>query len=111
MDKESITAIFRELGDAKIVAVLWVALDIIIVFDLPGCASSVLQLKFHSVSNLNITMDFRQLVGQPLLWDAELEYVTDSWWNVLLDFGGAPDGFMRFTCCGITEHQPDLNIQ
>jgi hypothetical protein len=111
MDRESILVTIRSLADAKIVAILWVALDIVIAFDFPGDDSSILQLRFHSITSLSINMNFGQLVGQPLLWDSTIELTSEGRWNVLLDFGGAPDGRIEFTCCGVSESKGSLIIE
>lgn len=58
-------------------------------------------LRFEFVTNLRIDMDFGKMAGEALLWDAEAKQISESDWQISLDFGGAPEGSITFACSDI----------
>lgn len=88
------------LGDASLGALVWEGDDLIITLELPYSdpRRECLSLCFAYTSNLRVDIDFRDYVGLPLLFEATFTRQASNRWEVVLNFGAAPEGSITFKC-------------
>lgn len=87
------------MADVRLTAIEWVGdTGLRLTLSLPGHPARVARLICGFVTELRIDLEFRDLAGSPLTWDATLAEIPGAGWHVLLDFAGAPDGAVEFDC-------------
>jgi hypothetical protein len=95
----------QHLGDAEVLSISWTKEDLYVSFNIRGRGntSSVLNLCFKWITHLKIDLDYGGYVGPPLLFSAEAKKGENAIVRVIMEFGAAPNGLIRFDCNDITE--------
>jgi hypothetical protein len=92
------------LGDYLLQTVRWTESghDIILSLIPPfQYGAGPISLKFSWVTQLILDLEFDNLMGMPMLFEAEFKQISNAEWEVNLDFAGAPHGSIRFNCIAI----------
>jgi hypothetical protein len=85
------------LGDSRVTALRWVEDDFVVELAVPGNAGP-LKIRFTEISQLQLSLDYGVFSGPPLLFEVSLQPAVESGWQVMFEFGGAPDGCISFEC-------------
>jgi hypothetical protein len=91
------------IGDGRVRAIAWRDEHLLLDLDLPeGSVVSVVRFRFEWVMRLRIELDYGEYGGYPLIFQAVAKPLKHNRWQVLFEFGVAPDGRIEFECNDIT---------
>lgn len=94
---------WQGLGDARLLAIEWRGLDVLLRFALPSMGGVTQRRSFLLVEAREVAfaLNFGLLVGEPLVWEATMKRAESGLVETLVDFAGAPAGEIRCTCARV----------
>jgi hypothetical protein len=87
------------LGDYRLFTMAWVnnGENLTLVLSKTSIEWS-LNLTFVWATKLRLDLDFGEMFGEPLLFEASFTPIEAGRWSVRLDFAGAPSGMISLDC-------------
>ena len=91
------------LGDARLIGLEWGDDGDVRLSLWPAGTESdkLIVLLCRWSTDVRINLDFGNLSGPPLLWEAHLAVLETKRWRLVLDFGGSPSGAIELECNGV----------
>jgi len=87
------------LGDYRLLTMAWVNNgENLVVFLSKVNTDWVLKIIFVWATQVRLDLDFGEMFGEPLLFEASFTLVEAGRWSVRLDFAGAPAGLLTLAC-------------